>query len=136
MTLFINLSNSTNSIRDVFKKEEEKIKNNKKYKVSDKRKEEIKGTIEKLLKKYQIKVIIYIIIQILLLIFYWYYVTIFCHVYSSTQISWTIDSLLSMIFRFFVDAILCMLFAKLYRIGISSNFYWIYKVSMFFYSFC
>ena len=136
LTLFINLSNSTNSIRDVFKKEEDKIKNNKKYKVSEKKKEEIKGIVEKILKKYQIKVIIFIIIQILLLIFYWYYVTIFCHIYSSTQISWIIDSLLSMVFRFFVDVILCMLFAKLYRIGISSNFHWIYKVSMFFYSFC
>ena len=136
LTLFINLSNSTNSIREVFQKEEEKIKKNKKYKASDKRKEEIKKIIEKILRKYQLKVTIFLIIQFLLLIFYWYYVTVFCHVYSKTQISWIIDSLLSMIFRFFVDVILCMLFAKIYRIAISSNFLWIYKVSMFFYSFC
>ena len=32
MTLFTNLSNSTNSIREVFRQEEEKIKKNKKYK--------------------------------------------------------------------------------------------------------
>ena len=136
LTLFTYLSNTTNSIREVFQKEEEKIKENKKYKVSDKRKKEIQGKIENILKKYQIKIIINIIIQEFLLLFFWYYVTIFCHVYSSTQLSWIIDSILTMIFRIIIDVILCLFFAKLYGVAISTDIYWIYKVSMFFYSFC
>ena len=136
LTLFTYLSNTTNSIREVFQKEEEKIKENKKYKVSDKRKKEIQGKIENILKKYQIKIIINIIIQEFLLLFFWYYVTIFCHVYSSTQLSWIIDSILTMIFRIIIDVILCLFFAKLYGVAISTDIYWIYKVWLFFYSFC
>ena len=41
MTLFTNLSNSTNEMRNIFREEEEKLTKNKKYNVSDKRKKEI-----------------------------------------------------------------------------------------------
>ena len=54
MTLFTNLSNSTSALKDVFKKEEEKIMKNKRYKISDKRKKEILVEIESILKKYKI----------------------------------------------------------------------------------
>ena len=67
LTLFAKLSNTTNDIRNVFKTEEEKIKKNKKYIVNDKRKKEIKKEIEKILKRYKIKVIIFFIIELLLI---------------------------------------------------------------------
>ena len=41
MTLWTNLGNSTNELRNVFRNEEEKIQQDKKYKVSEKRKKEI-----------------------------------------------------------------------------------------------
>ena len=82
LTLFIKLSNSTNDIREVFKKEEEKLKKDKNYIVTDKRKIEIQKEIENILKNYKIKVIIFIIIEMILMIFFWYYATAFCHVYS------------------------------------------------------
>ena len=135
MTLWTNLGNSTNELRNVFRNEEEKIQQDKKYKVSEKRKKEIMEEIEKILKKYKIKVIILLSIEISLMLFFWYYVTAFCHVYPSTQASWILDSFLSMLTRLFIIAMLSMLFAKLYRMAIESNTECIYKFVLFFYSF-
>ena len=135
MTLFTNLSNSINDIRDIFRKEEDKLKQNKKYIVTEKRKKEILGQIEKALKKHKIKVIILIFIEFSFILFFWYYVTAFCHVYSSTQISWLLDSFLSMLSRLIIIILLSFLFAKLYRIAIESNIHCIYKFVLFFYSF-
>ena len=135
MTLFTNLSNSINDIRDIFRKEEDKLKQNKKYIVTEKRKKEILGEIEKALKKHKIKVIILIFIEFSFILFFWYYVTAFCHVYSSTQISWLLDSFLSMLSRLIIIILLSFLFAKLYRIAIESNIHCIYKFVLFFYSF-
>ena len=136
LTLFAKLSNSTNVLREVFKKEEEKMKANKKYYVTDKRKKEIVKEIEKILKYYKIKIFIFMFIEFLLMIFYWYYVTVFCHVYNSTQRSWLVDSFLTMLSRIIIDCLLCLGFAKLYRLAVEANVQVIYKISLFFYSFC
>ena len=135
MTLWTNLGNSTNELRNVFRNEEEKIQQDKKYKVSEKRKKEIMEGVEKILKKYKIKVIILLSIEISLMLFFWYYVTAFCHVYPSTQASWILDSFLSMLTRLIIIIMLSMLFAKLYRMAIESNAECIYKFVLFFYSF-
>ena len=135
MTLFTNLGNSSNNIREIFIKEEEKLKKNKKYKIDDKRKKEIINSIEKILKKHKIKVIILIILEVLFMLFFWYYVTAFCHVYSSTQLSWLLDSFLSMLSRLVIVVLLSLGFAKLYRIAVESNTHCIYKFVLFFYSF-
>ena len=135
LTLFIKLSNSTNALREVFRKEEEKMKKNKKYKVTEKRKFEIKIEIEKIFTNYKIKIFILICTELLLLIFFWYYVTIFCHVYPSTQTSWLLDSFLSMLSRFIIDALICLGLSKLYRIGVESNVKCIYNIAMFLYGF-
>ena len=136
LTLFTNLSNATKNIRDVFKNEEKKIRKNKDYKVIQERKNEIKNEVEKILKKYKYKLIILFSFEIILMIFYWYYVVVFCHVFSGTQISWLIDSVLSMISRFIIDVLFCLLFAKIYRVGVVSNYDCIYKIALFFYGFC
>ena len=135
LTLFIKLSNSTNSLREVFRNEEEKIKKNKKYKVTEKRKIEIKNEIEGIFKTFKIKIIILIFSELILIIFFWYYVTIFCHVFPSTQTSWLLDSFLSMLSRFIIDALICLGLAKLYRIGVDSNVNCIYNCAMFLYGF-
>ena len=136
LTLFTKLSNSTNVLRDVFKKEEEKMKANKKYRVTDERKKEIMKEIEKILKIYKIKVFVFMFIEFMLMLFFWYYVTVFCHVYSSTQKSWLIDSFLTMLSRIIIDFLLCLAFAKLYRMAVEANVHALYKLSLFFYSFC
>ena len=135
MTLFTNLSNSTNEIRDVFRNEEEKLMKNKKYTVTDKRKKEILNEIDKILKKYKIKIIILIVIEFLLMLFFWYYVTAFCHVYNSTQYSWLFDSFLSILSRTVIDFLLPLGLAKLYRLAVESNIRCFYKIVLFFYSF-
>ena len=135
MTLFTNLNNSVNNVRDIFRKEEEKIKNNKNYKVSEERKKEILVEIEKILYRHKIKVIIFIIIEALLMLFFWYYVIAFCHVYSSTQLSWLLDSFLSILSRLAIILLFSFVFAKIYRISIESNTFCIYKIVLFLYSF-
>ena len=130
------LSNSTNDIRSIFQKEEKLLKKNKKYIVTEKRKREILEEILNILKKYKIKVVIFMSIEILLLLFFWYYVTVFCHVYSMTQKSWIVDSLLTMLSRVIIDLLLCLFYAKLYRVSVESNFNSIYKIALFFYCFC
>ena len=135
LTLFIKLSNSTFAMRELFRTEEEKIKKDKNYKVTEKRKTEIKNEIEKIFKNYKIKITIFILIELLLMVFFWYFVIIFCHVYPSTQISWLLDSFLSMISRVIIDALICFGLAKLYRISVDSNINCIYKFAMFLYGF-
>ncbi len=135
LTLFTKLSNSTKAIRDVFKNEEEKLKKNKKYIVTDKRKVEIQIEIENILKNYKIKIICLITIELTLMLFFWYYIVSFCHVYSNTQISWILDSLSSMLIRLLIDAIFCLLLAKLYRIAVQGEVCCLYKIVLFIYAF-
>ena len=135
MTLFTNLSNSSNEIRNLFRKEEEKLTKNKKYNISDKRKKDIQLEIEKILKKYKIKLIVLIIIEFSLMLFFWYYVTAFCHVYNSTQYSWLFDSFLSILSRTVLDFFIPLGLAKLYRLSVESNMQCLYRVVLFFYSF-
>ena len=62
--LFSKLNNATNSIRKIFRTEEEKMNNDKKYVVTYNRKKEIQKEIENILKKYKIRTIIFIIIEL------------------------------------------------------------------------
>ena len=135
LTLFIKLTNCTNAMREVFQNEEEKMKKDKKYKVTNERKIEIKNEIEKIFKNYKIKIIVFIILELLFMIFFWYFVIIFCHVYKSTQTSWILDSFLTILSRIIIDCLICLGFAKLYRIGVESNIHCIYKFAMFLYGF-
>jgi hypothetical protein len=69
------------------------------------------------------------------MLFFWYYVTSFCHVYSRTQLSWLLDSFLSMLSRLVIEILFSLGFAKLYRLAIESNTQSIYKFVLFFYCF-
>ena len=135
MTLFTNLGNSINKIKDIFKNEEQKILNDKKYVVSEQRKKEIIDEVNKILKVHHIKVIILISIESLFMLFFWYYVTAFCHVYSRTQKSWLLDSFLSILSRLVIELLFSLAFAKLYRLSVESNIHCIYKFVLFFYCF-
>ena len=134
LTFLAKLSNSTNSIRDVFLKEEEKMKKDKKYKITEKVKSEIIMEIDKILKNYRLKVFILIIIEFSLMLFFWYFVTAFCHVYQATQISWLLDSLLSILSRAIIELLICLGLAKLYIMAVTGEVYCIYKICMFLYN--
>jgi hypothetical protein len=135
LTLLSKLSNSTNNIREVFKKEEEKMKKNKKYKITEKRKKEILLEIEEILKNYKIKVVVLIVIELIIFLFFWYFVTAFCHVYISTQKSWLFDSFISISCQAIIELIISLGLAKLYRLSINSKFHCLYKIAMFMYNF-
>ena len=135
MTLINKLGSSANAIREVFSKEEEKIKNNKNYKINVKRKNEIFLEIEKILKRFKIKIIILIIIQNVLMLFFWYFVTAFCHVYYATQKSWLLDSGLSILSRWVIELLFALFFSKLYLVSIESNVYTLYRIILFIYGF-
>ena len=79
--------------------------------------------------------IILVIIEFSLMLFFWYYVTAFCHVYNNTQYSWLFDSFLSILSRSVIDFLAPMGLAKLYRMAIESNIHCIYKIVLFLYSF-
>ena len=79
--------------------------------------------------------IILVIIEFSLMLFFWYYVTAFCHVYNKTQYSWLFDSFLSILSRTVIDFLAPMGLAKLYRMAIESNIHCIYKTVLFLYSF-
>ena len=135
LTLFTKLSNSTNNIREIFQKEEKKLKQDKNYKVTEQRKNEIIFEIDLILKKMKIKIIILIIIELIIMLFFWYYVTAFCHVYFSTQISWLIDSSSSILSRAIIELLISLILAKLYRISIDGEIHCLYKFVMFLYNF-
>ena len=135
ITLMTKLSNTSNAIRKVFKKEEEKIKHKKGYKIKEETKKEIYSEILNIFKKYRIKLIILFTIEIILILFFWYFVTAFCHVYSSTQTSWLLDSFLSILSRFIMELIFAFLYGKLYQISVASNFETLYKIVLFLYDF-
>ena len=135
ITLLTKLSNSSNAIRKIFRKEEKNLRIKKNYKIDLKRKEKIFSEILNVFKKYKIKLFFLFFIEISLILFFFYFVTAFCHVYSSTQTSWIIDSFLSILSRFFIELIFAFLFAKLYRIAVGSNIETFYKIVIFMYDF-
>ena len=135
ISLISELGNSTNAIRNVFRTEEEKIQNKKDYKINDKRKKEIFLEVENILKVLKIKIFILIIIQNILILFFWYFVTAFCHVYKSTQTSWLLDSFLSFLSRLIIEFLFALLYAKLYIISVESNVYCLYRAILFIYDF-
>ena len=134
LTLLGKLSNSTNAIRGVFAKEEEKIKKDKEYIVTKQRKIEILAEIDDILKKYKIKMIILISVEFVLVIFFWYFVTAFCHVYEATQTSWLIDCFLSMLYRAFIEIAISFGLTKLYRVALTGDIHCLYKIIMFLYN--
>ena len=135
LTFLSKLSNSSSTIRNIFRIEEEKIKTIKNYKTKEETKKYIFDEVENSLKKFKIKIFILLIIETILILFFWYFVTAFCHVYSSTQTSWLLDTFLSILSRFIIELIFGILFAKLYRISVASNIGTFYKLLICIYDF-
>ena len=135
LTFLAKLSNTTSNIREIFQKEEEKLKANEKYVISDERKKRIISEIVDILNNYKKKIIILIIIELLLMLFFWYFVIAFCHVYHETQFSWLLDSLISIIIRSVIEIIISFGFAFLYRMAINGEIHCLYKLVMFLYNF-
>ena len=135
LVFFSNLNNVVNDIRQVFREEEKKIKEDKKYVVDLVRRKTIILEIKKILKKFKIKVAVFYVIQFILLIFFWYYSTMFCFVYNKSQISWIFDVFITILVRVIFDLIINLLFSLIYKLSIISKINCLYKIIVFLYCF-
>jgi len=115
---FENLTQSSDKIENFFREQEEFLKGDKKYKVKNDIKKDIEKRIIKIMKCLQIKIIIFIIFEFLMMLFFYYYIIAFCHVYQSTQISWLLDSVSSIIISFIISFSISVICSILYKLSI------------------
>ena len=124
------MANSKDDIEEEFKEEEKKLRKDKNYKVSEKRKEEILIKIKKTLKKLRIKMIFFIVIDIIILLFFFYFVVAFCEVYSNTQTSWISDAVVSIILSFPIELGIALAITIIYFLTIKYKCKYVYKLDM------
>ena len=129
------LSNPTLCIREIFQEEEKKLKSDKKYTVTKKRKDEIMKKVEKILGVIKIKFLGLFIGEIIIMLFFWYYLTAFGHIYSNTQYNWILNCAISIVINFILEFMFCLIFAMLYKISISHKINCLYKFIMFLYNY-
>ena len=127
------LTNSKDEIEKLFREEEQKMRNNKNYKVDSNTKKNINIKLMKIFKLLNIKIIFYIIIEFTLMLFFFYYITAFCEVYKDTQISWVIDSFISFLLSILTELFTSFLTTILYIISIKFKLKTLYKIVIFFY---
>ena len=127
------LTNSTNSIENIFKKEEKLLRKNKNYKVSKNQKKIIFKSVLEEFKKLKIKLIFYIIIEFLLILFFFYFVTAFCEVYRNTQASWVFDSAVSFILSILFELSISLFISSLYLTSVKYQIKFIYNIVLFIY---
>ena len=132
---FQTLIQSTHKIESLFREQETLLKTDKNYKVNEDDKKSIDNTIKKILKCLKIKITIFLIFEPIIMLFFFYYVTSFCHVYKSTQISWLLDCLLSYAISLIIELLLSLIITVLYIISIRSRCKMLYNLTIFIYSF-
>ena len=126
LTFFQTLIQSNDSIIKLFRSQEKLLKSDKNYKVDLETKKKIEKNISFILKCLKVKIIFFIIFEFVFTLFFFYYVTAFCQVYKSTQISWLLDSISSYIISFGITLVISFLFSILYKLSI------IYQVKILF----
>ena len=127
------LIQSNDKLQNIFEEEEESLKNQKGYEIDEKRKKEIEKKVKIIIEHLKIKILVFFILEFLIMFFFWYYVTAFCHVYHSTQISWIIDCLVSFLCSILISIVIAFAFTILYVISVKHQIKWLYKISMFMY---
>ena len=127
------LTNSTDSIVNIFRREEKLLRKNKNYKVSKKQKKIIFKNVLEQFKKLKTKLIFYIIIELLLILFFFYFVTAFCEVYRNTQASWVFDSALSFLLSILLELSISLFISSLYLTSVKYQIKFIYNIVLFIY---
>ena len=134
LTFFQSLSQSSNSVTQIFREQEELLKKDKRYKVDDETKEKIKEKLTKILKCLKIKIICFLVFESIFMLFFFYYVTAFCQVYLNTQVSWLLDSLISFLFSFLFSLTISFVFAILYKLALYNKIKLLYQITKCIYS--
>ena len=134
LSLLLNfLTNSKEEIKNIFLEEENKLKMDKNYKVKNDTKRQIYIKLLHIYKILKIKIICYIFLEYSLLLFFFYYIIAFCEVNENTQISWILDSILSVILSILSKIAISFFIALFYTIGIKYKSRLLYKLSIFLY---
>ena len=126
---FQSLTQSSNKIENLFRKQEIILKADKNYKVKEHTKILIENEIQKIIKWLKLKIIIFIFLEIIFMLFFFYYVTAFCQVYKKTQISWLLDGISSYIISLLVSIVLSFICTIFYKISIRFKNIIIYKIT-------
>ena len=132
---FQSLTQSNEKIENIFREEENMLKNDKNYKVKETTKIKIENEILKILKCLKIKIFCFIILESVFMIFFFYYVTAFCDVYKSTQTSWLLDCVTSYFISLIITISVSIIFSALYKLSIIYKLKFLYKIVIFIYSF-
>ena len=128
------LIQSTDKITSLFREQEDLLKKDKKYKVKTEKNLDILNEIKKILKCLKFKIILFLIFELLFMLFFFYYVTAFCHVYSSTQTSWLLDSVTSYGISLLTALVLSFIMSIIYEIAVKCECKILYKITIFIYN--
>ena len=77
------------------------------------------------------KIICYIILEFSILLFFFYYVTVFCIVYQKTQIDWLYDSLISIFLSILLKLLFAFFISILYIISLKYKSKLLFKIALF-----
>jgi hypothetical protein len=90
-----------------------------------------KEKCKKIIKNYNRKLIFYFITIFVFLLFFWYYVTIFCNVYHNNQKYWLYGSIESIIMTLLTPFFSSILVALLRYIAIKFELKWLFNINEF-----
>jgi hypothetical protein len=128
------LTNSKDQIISIFRKEEEKMRNDKNFKITLKTRNKIIKELNKIYRMLFLKNIFFIIIESSILFFFCYYMIAFCSVYKKTQFSWLADCGVSFLMTIPIGSGTSFLMTVFYNISLTYKLKFIYSIVMFFYS--
>jgi hypothetical protein len=131
---FQHLIDSRGNYENVFRKEENKMRKLKNYKVSQKTKIIISNKIIHISKVLIWKTVVFIFFEFSIMLFFYYFVTAFCEVYKKTQISWLADFFSSFLISLLTEIGISLLLTVLYITSINYKIRFIYNIAIFFYN--
>ena len=120
INIFQYLIDSRGNFENVFRKEELKMRKDRKYKVDKITKIEILKEINEISITLKNKIIIFLTCEFSLMMFFYYFVTAFCEVYKKTQISWILSFLVSLLLSLLAEIFFSWLLAIFYMLSIFS----------------
>lgn len=125
------MTHSKPIIEKLFRKQEDKMREDDKYIVTEETKLDINKKLKIIYKILKIKVFLYFVIEIILFLFYAYFIIAFGEVYRNTQLNVFKDSISSFIVSFLTSMIFSLIFCILYRISLKYKIEILYKIILF-----
>ena len=74
--------------------------------------------------------ILFVVVDFIIILFFFYFVTAFCEVYSNTQTSWISDAVVSIIISFPIELAISFAITVVYILSIKYKCKFVYKLAM------